>query len=99
MCGHNGQIQVTLRGNVGSLDATRASRLFTFGFGGRVLHREGRECSKKIRKNGETNGMLNLPIVPTHFTLRGNVGSLDAPIAAQLFTFGPSWQANALRGS
>ena len=65
--------KVTLRGNVGSLDATRASRLFTFGFGGRVLHREGRECSKKIRKNGETNGMLNLPIVPTHFTLTPSV--------------------------
>ena len=36
--------------------------------------------------------MLTLAIVPTQVTLRGNVGSLDAPIAAQLFTFGPSWQ-------
>ena len=32
--------------------------------------------------------MLTLAIVPTQVTLRGNVGSLDAPIAAQLFTFG-----------
>ena len=36
----------------------------------------------------EASGMLNLPIVPTQVTLRGNVGSLDAPIEAQLFTFG-----------
>ena len=33
--------------------------------------------------------MLNLPILPTQVTLRENVGSVDAPIAAQLFTFGP----------
>ena len=36
--------------------------------------------------------MLNLPIVTTQVTLSGNVGSLDAPIAAQQFTFGPRGQ-------
>ena len=55
-------------------------------------------CLKKRAKN-MPNHMPSLPIVPTQVTLRGNVGSLDAPIAAQLFTFGPSWQANALSGS
>ena len=33
--------------------------------------------------------MPSLPIVPTQVTLKGNVGSLDAPKTAQLFTFGP----------
>ena len=33
--------------------------------------------------------MPSLPIVPTQVALRGNVGSLDAPRASQLFTFGP----------
>ena len=32
-------------------------------------------------------------------TLTGNVGSLDAPRASQLFKFGPRGQSNALRGS
>ena len=32
--------------------------------------------------------MLNLPIVCTQVTLRGNMGYLDSPVAAQLFTFG-----------
>ena len=41
--------------------------------------------------------MINLPIVPTQVTLRGNVGSLDAPIASH--TFGRRGQGNALRGS
>ena len=41
---------------------------------------------KKQQKIEEANGMHNLPIVPTQATLRGNVGSLAAPIAAQLFT-------------
>ena len=56
----------------------------------------GLKISAKI---GEANGMLNLPIVPTQVTLRGNVGSLDAPIAAQLLTFGSRGQGIALRGS
>ena len=56
-------------------------------------------CLKKQQKIEEANGMHNLPIVPTQVTLRGNVGSLAAPIAAQLFTFGHRGQGNALRGS
>ena len=47
----------------------------------------------------ETNGIPSLPTGPTQVTLRGNVGSLDAPIAPQLFTFGPRGQGIALRGS
>ena len=49
---------------------------------------------KNQQKIGEANGMLNLPIVPTQVTLslRRNVGSLYAPIAAQLFTFVPRGQ-------
>ena len=43
--------------------------------------------------------MPNMPIVPTQVTLKGNVVSLDAPIAAQLFTFGPRGQGIALKGS
>ena len=54
---------------------------------------------KKSAKNREANGMMNLPIVPTLVNVKGNVGSLDAPIAAQLCTFGPRGQGNALRGS
>ena len=40
-----------------------------------------------------------LPIVPTQVMLRGNVGSLDAPRAAQLFNFGRRGQGIAVRGS
>ena len=36
---------------------------------------------------------------PSVYTLRGNVGSLDAPGASQLFTFGHRRQGIALRGS
>ena len=43
--------------------------------------------------------MPSLPIVPTQLTLKGNVGSLDAPRTAQLFTFGPRGQGISLRGS
>ena len=43
--------------------------------------------------------MPSLPIVPTQAALSGNVGSLDAPKASQLFTFGPRGQGIALRGS
>ena len=45
--------------------------------------------SKNQLKIGEAIGMPSLPIVPTQVTLKGNVGSLDAPRTAQLFTFGP----------
>ena len=41
--------------------------------------------------------MPNLPIVPTQITLRGHVSPLHAPIAAQLFTFGPRGQGFALK--
>ena len=54
-------------------------------------------CLKK--KKLEANGMHSLPIVPTQVTLRGNMGSLDAPRASKLFTFGPRGQGVALRGS
>ena len=37
--------QVTLKGNVVSLDAPGTAQLFTFGPRGRVFHREGREWS------------------------------------------------------
>ena len=47
----------------------------------------------------KANVMPSLPIVPTQVALRGYVGSLDAPRASQLFTFGPRGQGNALRGS
>ena len=55
--------------------------------------------SKNQQKIGEANGMPRLPIVPTQVTLKGNVGSLDAPRTAQLFTFGPRGQGISLRRS
>ena len=55
--------------------------------------------SKNQQKIGEANGMPSLPIVPTQVTLKRNVGSLDAPRTAQLFTFGHRGQGNSLRGS
>ena len=55
--------------------------------------------SKNQQKIGEAYGMPSLPIVPTQVTLKGNVGSLDAPRTAQLFTFGHRGQGNSLRGS
>ena len=55
--------------------------------------------SKNQQKIGEANGMPILPTGPTQVPLRGNVGSLDAPRASQLFTFGPGGQGIALRGS
>ena len=42
--------------------------------------------------------LLNLPIVPTQVTLRDNVGTLDAPRVAQLFTFAPKGHGIVLRG-
>ena len=40
--------------------------------------------------------MPNLPIVPTQVPFWGSV---EAPRASHLFTFGPTEQGNALRGS
>ena len=45
--------------------------------------------SKNQQKIREANGMPSLPSWPTQVTLRENVGSLDAPRTAHLFTFGP----------
>ena len=56
-------------------------------------------ASKNQQTIGESNGMPSLAIVPTQVALRGNVGSLDAPRASQLFTFGPRGQGVALRVS
>ena len=44
---------------------------------------------KNRQKIGKANGMPSLPTWPTQVTLRENVGSLDAPRTAHLFTFGP----------
>ena len=55
--------------------------------------------SKNQQKLGEDNNMPSLNTVPTQVTLTGNVGSLDAPRASQLFKFGPRGQSNALRGT
>ena len=54
---------------------------------------------KNQQKIGDDNGMPSLPIVPTQVTLRGNVVSLNAPRASQLFTFGSRGQGIALRES
>ena len=45
--------------------------------------------SKNQQKIRKANGMPSLPTSPTQVTLNENVGSLDAPRTAQLFTFGP----------
>ena len=55
--------------------------------------------SKNQQKIGKANGLPNLQVVPTQVTLSGNVGSLDAPRASKLFTFGPRLQNISLRGS
>ena len=55
--------------------------------------------SKNQQKIGEANVMPILPTGPTQVTKTGNVGSVDVYRAAHLFTFGPSGQGNALRGS
>ena len=84
--------QVTLSGNVGSLDTPRAAHLVTFGPRGHGNALTGSwMVSKNQQKIGKHNGMLDLLIVPTRLMLRGNVGSLDLPIEAHLFTlnFGP----------
>ena len=95
-----GPSQVTKTGNVGSVDVFRASRLFTNypSVQGNAL-RGSWMVSKNPQKIREANVMPSLPIVHTHFALRRNVGSLDAPRVSQLFTFGPRGQGVALRGS
>ena len=55
--------------------------------------------SKNQQKIRENNGIPSLPTWPTQVTLRENVGSLDAPRTAHLFTFGPRGQCISLRGS
>ena len=42
--------------------------------------------SKNAQKIRKANDMSNLPIVPTQVTLRGNVDSLDAASASQLYS-------------
>ena len=44
---------------------------------------------KNRQKIGEANGMPRLPTWLRQVTLRENVGSLDAPRTAHLFTFDP----------
>ena len=77
----------TLRGNVCSLDAPRASQLFQLALEGRVLHREGRERSQKFAKIGEATGMPSLQTGPTQVTKNLNVGSVEVFRASPLFTF------------
>ena len=92
--------QVALRGNMGSLDAPRATQLFTFGSRGQgIALRGSRMVSKNQQKIGEANGMPSLPTGLTQVTKTENVGSVDVFRTAHLFTFGPNWQVNALRGS
>ena len=55
--------------------------------------------SRNTQKNGEANGMSSLPTGPTQVTKMGNVFSVDVFSTAHQFTFGPSWQGNALRWS
>ena len=55
--------------------------------------------SKNQQKIGEANGMPILPTGPKGVTKTGNVGSVDVFMVAHLFTFGPSGQGNALKGS
>ena len=95
-----GPTQVTKTGNVGSLDVFRADHLFIFGSRGQGNALRGsRMVSKNQQKIGEANGMPILPTGPTEVTKTGNVCSVDVFISAHLFTFGPSGQGNALKGS
>ena len=45
--------------------------------------------SQNRQKIEKANSMPSLPTWPTQVTLKGNLGSLDAPRTAHLFTFGP----------
>ena len=92
--------QVTLRGNVGSLDSPMAAHLSTFTPRGQGIALRGSGMvSKNPQKIGEANGIPSLPTRLTQVTKTGNVGSLDAPWAAHLSTFGSRGQGNALRAS
>ena len=55
--------------------------------------------SKNQQKIKEANSMPSLPTWPTQVTLMGNVGSLDAPRTAHLFTFSLGGRVINLRGS
>ena len=82
--------QVTLKGNVGSLDAPRTAQLFTFGPRGQGISLRGSSMVLKNRqKIGKANDMPSLPTWPTQVTKTGNVGSVDVFRVAHLFTFGP----------
>ena len=92
--------QVALRRNVGSLDASRASQLFTFGPRVQSIALRGSSMVlKNPQKIGEANVMPGLPTGPTQVTKTGNVGSVDIFRAAHLYIFGPRGQGKALRGS
>ena len=54
---------------------------------------------KKSAKNKGSQWHAQSAHSPTQVTLKENVGSLDAPTTAQLFTFGPIGQGISLRGS
>ena len=54
---------------------------------------------KKSAKNRESQWYAQSEHCAHTVTLRGNVGSLDALRASQLFIFGPKGLCNAFRGS
>ena len=95
-----GPTQVTKTRNVGSVDVFRAAHLFTFGPRGQGNALRGSlMVSKNQQKIGEANGMPSLNTRHTQVTKTRNVGSVDVFRTAQLSTFGPRGQGNALRGS
>ena len=62
-------------------------------------------CTKRVvnglknqQKIGEANGMPSVATGPTQVTKTGNVFSVEVFRVANLFTFGPRGQGNALRG-
>ena len=52
-----------------------------------------------LKKSAKNKGSQWHVQSATQVTLRENVGSLDAPRTAHLFTFGPRGQGISLRGS
>ena len=74
---------------MGSLDAIRTAKLFTFGPRVQCISsRWSRMVSKNPQKIGEANGMPSLPTWRTQVTKTGNVGSVDVFRADHLFAFG-----------
>ena len=73
--------QVTLRGNVCSLDVPTVAHSH-LALASRVMHREGREWSQKSAKNRESQWYSQFAH-SAHTGPRENVGSLDAPIVAK----------------